>query len=103
MAITPAQRRDFEALGWFHLGCVFTPSELSEIRDEYDRILSRPMRLQEVGKTAFEYSPLLHIQSEKLCAFATSSPYHTAATSTASCTRAATTGTPPLCLAPSSA
>ena len=72
MAITPEQRRDFEALGWFHLGCVFTPNELDEIREEYDRILSRPMRLQEVGQTAFEYSPLLHIQSEKLCAFATS-------------------------------
>ncbi len=72
MPITPEQRRDFETLGWFHLGCVFSPSELAEVRAEYDRILLRPMRLQEAGKTPFEYSPLLHIQSAILCAYATS-------------------------------
>ena len=72
MALTPQQRSDFKELGWFHLGRVFDDSELEEIGAEYDRILARPLRLQERGKSPFEYSPLLHVQSAKLCRYATS-------------------------------
>lgn len=71
MAITPEQRRDFAELGWLHLGPVFTESELSEIRSEYDRILGRGLRIGEHGKKPFEYSPLLHVQSPLLCRYAT--------------------------------
>ena len=66
------QRGFFEKRGWFHLGPVFSPDDLDEIRAEYDRILSRPLRLQEEGRTPFEYSPLLHVQSETLCRHACS-------------------------------
>ncbi|MEE8491345.1 MAG: hypothetical protein V3S60_06865, partial [Acidimicrobiia bacterium] len=72
MALTPQQRRDFKELGWFHLGPVFDDSELEEIGAEYDRILARPLRLRERDKSPFEYSPLLHVQSAKLCRYATS-------------------------------
>ena len=72
MAISDDQRRDFEQRGWFHAGPLFDDGELDEIRREYDRILQRPMKLQEAGKSPFEYSPLLQLQSETLCAYATS-------------------------------
>lgn len=65
------QRRAFEEVGWFHLGPVFDAEALEEIRREYDRILENPMRIGERGKRPFEYSPLLHIQSEVLCRYAT--------------------------------
>lgn len=71
MAITAQQRRDFETLGWFHLGPVFPDDELRALRDEYDRILARPLLVGEHGKTPFEYSPLLHVQSPILRRFAT--------------------------------
>ncbi len=71
MAVTSEQLRDFERLGWFHLGRVFTRDELDEIRREYDRILVHALRLGEDGKTPFEYSPLLHVQSPLLCRYAT--------------------------------
>lgn len=70
MATTERQRRELEQLGWFHLGPVFEPAELDEIRREYDRLLARPMRIGESGKAPFEYSPLLHVQSELLCRYA---------------------------------
>ncbi len=74
MAVTDRQRRDFETLGWFHLGRVFDASALEEIRKEYDRILSRPLRIGEDGKAPFDYSPLLHVQSQILCRYATARP-----------------------------
>ena len=69
--LSDEQRRDFREKGWFDVGPVFGPAELGEIRAEYDRLLARPMRIGEKGKTPFEYSPLLHVQSERLCRFAT--------------------------------
>ena len=74
MATTPAQRQDFAERGWFHLGPVFGPAQLAEIRAEYDRILARPLRIGEDGKQPFEYSPMLHLQSEVLCRYATARP-----------------------------
>ncbi len=64
MSVTEEQRRDFETEGWFHMGSVFTDDELDEITREYDRIMSRPLRIGEQGKRPFEYSALLHVQSE---------------------------------------
>ena len=72
MALSPEQQKDFEEVGFFHLGRVFEEPELDEIRAEYDRILSKPLRLGEQGKTPFDYSPLLHVQSPVLCRYATS-------------------------------
>ena len=71
MATTERQRRDFEERGWFHVGPVFAATELEEIRAEYDRLLARPFRIGEEGRTPFEYSPLLHVQSDLLCRYAT--------------------------------
>jgi len=71
MTIDERQRRAFEELGWFHVGSVFGEEELCEIRSEYDRILGHALRIGERGKTPFTYSPLLHVQSERLCHYAT--------------------------------
>jgi len=71
LATSERQRCDFEDRGWFHVGAVFGAQELEEIRGEYDRILSRPLRIGEAEKTPFEYSPLLHVQSERLRRYAT--------------------------------
>ncbi len=71
MTVSESQRREFEERGWFHLGPVFG-AELEALREEYDRILARPLRLQEAGKTPFHYSPLLHVQSERMRRWATS-------------------------------
>jgi len=71
VAITERQRREFEELGWFHIGPAFGAEELEEIRAAYDRILARPLRIGEASKTPFEYSPLLHVQSDTLCRYAT--------------------------------
>ena len=71
-SLTPAQIRDFRELGYFNLGRVFDDRELEEMRAEYDRILAQPLRIGERGKTPFDYSPLLHIQSHTLHRYATS-------------------------------
>jgi ectoine hydroxylase-related dioxygenase (phytanoyl-CoA dioxygenase family) len=72
MALSDEQKRDFREVGFFHLGRVFDGGELAEIRSEYDRILARGVRIGEDGKTPFEFSPLLQLQSPVLCRFATS-------------------------------
>jgi phytanoyl-CoA hydroxylase len=66
VALSDSQRRDFEERGWFHLGPVFDARELEEIRKEYDRVLARPLRIGEDGKEPFHFSPMLHLQSERL-------------------------------------
>ena len=72
MALAHEQKRDFREIGFFHLGRVFAAAELDEIRREYDRVLARAVRIGEDGKTPFEFSPLLQLQSPVLQRFATS-------------------------------
>ncbi|MCZ6784265.1 MAG: phytanoyl-CoA dioxygenase family protein [Proteobacteria bacterium] len=72
MGICAEQRRQFEERGWFHLGPVFSAEELAELRSEYDRALTNPLRIGEQGKSPFEYSPLLHLRSPVLLRYATS-------------------------------
>jgi hypothetical protein len=66
------QKRAFREVGFFHLGRVFTPAELDEIRGEYDRALARGVRIGEDGETPFEFSALLQLQSPVLSRYATS-------------------------------
>ncbi len=74
MSLSEPQRADFRELGYFHLGRVFDAAALEEIRKEYDRIIARPLRIGEQGKTPFDYSPLLHVQSEPMLRCATARP-----------------------------
>lgn len=71
-SLADEQVRDFRERGFFHLGRVFDDAELEEIRTEYDRLLRKPVRLGERGKGKFEFSPLLHVQSEVMRRYATS-------------------------------
>ncbi len=70
--LSDRQRQDFRELGFFHLGHLFSDEELAEIRREYDRCLERPMRVGQPDGDAFDYSPLLQLQSPALCAYAAS-------------------------------
>jgi len=72
VVLTAQQREDFRELGFFHVGRVFDDAELAEIRREYDRCLERPMRVAQPGGDAFDYSPLLQLQSPTLCSYASS-------------------------------
>jgi ectoine hydroxylase-related dioxygenase (phytanoyl-CoA dioxygenase family) len=72
MVLTPQQRGDFQQLGFFHLGRIFDDAALAEIRREYDRCLEKPMRVAQEGGDAFDYGPLLQLQSPVLCAYASS-------------------------------
>jgi|GEM_PF-5222524 len=71
MAIDERHRRALQELGGFHPGTVFRGSELAEIRCEYDRILGHALHTGERGRTPFTYRPLLHVQSERSCHYAT--------------------------------
>jgi hypothetical protein len=71
-AVSPEQRRDFREKGFFHLGPVFDADELREMRAEYDRCVTKPMKIGEEGAKPFLYSPLLQLQSPRLRAFAAS-------------------------------
>lgn len=70
--LEPGQIRDFRERGFFHLGPVFAADELEEIRGEYERCIARPMRVGELEKRPFDYSPLLQLQSPVLRRFCTS-------------------------------
>ena len=70
--ITSEQERAFRKEGFFHLGPIFSDTELEEIRKEYDRCLTRPMQLAERDKSPFLYGPLLQLQSPVLRRYATS-------------------------------
>jgi ectoine hydroxylase-related dioxygenase (phytanoyl-CoA dioxygenase family) len=72
MTLTAQQRHDFHERGWFNLGPVFDPAELTEIGTAYDTLLAQPLRLGEKGKGKFDYNPLLQLQSPVLCRYATS-------------------------------
>jgi ectoine hydroxylase-related dioxygenase (phytanoyl-CoA dioxygenase family) len=72
VVLTPRQRADFRELGFFHVGRIFDEAELAEIRREYDRCLERPMRVAQENGDAFDYGPLLQLQSRVLCAYAAS-------------------------------
>jgi ectoine hydroxylase-related dioxygenase (phytanoyl-CoA dioxygenase family) len=72
MALSARQLRDFDERGWFVLGRVFDNAELADLGAAYDAALAHPLLLGEEGKGKFEYSPLLHVQSDVLCRFATS-------------------------------
>lgn len=72
MSLTPAQRDAFREHGWFVLPQLFTGGELDALRTAYDRALAAPLLLGERGKGKFQYGPLLHVQSGRLCRFATS-------------------------------
>ena len=71
MDIREEQREAFEDRGWFHVGPVFEPHELEEIRAEYDRLTATPLKLQEADKTPFDYTALMHVQSPLMCRYAT--------------------------------
>jgi ectoine hydroxylase-related dioxygenase (phytanoyl-CoA dioxygenase family) len=70
-ALRPEQIRDFRELGYFNAGRLFDDAALGEMRAEYDRILARSLKIGEKGRTPFDYSPLLHLQSPRLCQVAT--------------------------------
>jgi ectoine hydroxylase-related dioxygenase (phytanoyl-CoA dioxygenase family) len=70
--LTAAQIEAFREHGYFNLGRVFDEDALARIRTEYDRLLRRPVRLGEKGKGKFDFSPLLHVQSDVMRGFATS-------------------------------
>jgi ectoine hydroxylase-related dioxygenase (phytanoyl-CoA dioxygenase family) len=72
MILSAQQLNDFRERGAFTLGAVFDPAEREELGAAYDAALSQPLRLGERGKGPFEYSPLLHLQNETLCRYATS-------------------------------
>jgi phytanoyl-CoA hydroxylase len=71
MALTAAQRHAFRDAGWFVLGRVFDDTALAGLQSAYDAVLAHPLLLGEEGKGRFEYSPLLHVQSEALRRVAT--------------------------------
>lgn len=72
MGLDAERIREFRERGFFHLGPVFDPAALDELRREYDRLLARPLKVGEEGRTPFHFSPLLHVQSPVLRRYATS-------------------------------
>jgi hypothetical protein len=74
MSSSPAQREAFRERGFFSLGKPFSPDELAEIGAEYDRLLTRAMKIGNAGETPFDYVALLQLQSPVLRRYATSRP-----------------------------
>ncbi|MGH0035930.1 MAG: phytanoyl-CoA dioxygenase family protein [Myxococcota bacterium] len=72
--LAPEQIEAFRTDGYFNAGRLFDDGELAELRDEYERMLARPMKIGEPGTTPFDYGPALHVRSEVMRRFACSRP-----------------------------